>query len=192
VEAGVEPRSALSEELRFLTRRYPRAGWVAHPRLGELARYWLGRHALFRELDRIIRSGTEEALAAASEPAEFKPWLARHLQTCLWQLQGHHQIEDLHYFPVFCRVEPRLAAGFELLENDHRALHQALAGIVEIANRVLAHEGADLAHFCAELARFRDAQANLGRTLLRHLDDEEDLVVPLLLERGEGALTGGA
>ena len=46
--------------------------------------------------------------------------------------------------------------------------------------------------FRAELARFRDAEVDLGRALLRHLDDEEDLVVPLLLERGEAVLTGGA
>jgi hemerythrin-like domain-containing protein len=192
VQAGVEPRSALGEELRFLTRRYPRVSWAAHPRLGELARYWLGRHALFRELERIIRTGTEAALAAPIEAAEFKPWLARHLQTFLWQREQHHQVEDFHYFPAFRRIEPRLAAGFELLEGDHRALHTALEGIVEAANRVLAHDGADPAHFCAELARLCDAQTALGRGLLRHLDDEEDLVVPLLLERGEGALTGGA
>ena len=59
------------------------------------------------------------------------------------------------------------------------------------ANRVLAHDGADLAHFRAGLARFRDAQATLGRQLHRHLDDEEDLVVPLLIERGEQVVRGG-
>jgi len=192
VEAGVEPRRALGEELRFLTRRYPRASWATHPELGALARFWLQRHQMFRQFDEIIRAGSEAALAQPVEPAELKPWLARHLQTFLWQLEEHHQVEDFHYFPVFCRVEPRLAAGFELLEGDHRALHTALGGIVEVANRVLAHDGADLPHFRAELARFRDAQAALGRTLLHHLDDEEDLVVPLLLERGEALLSGGA
>jgi hypothetical protein len=57
---------------------------------------------------------------------------------------------------------------------------------------VLAHDGADLAHFRAGLAGFRDAELELGSLLLRHLDDEEDLVVPLLLERGEAFLTSGA
>jgi Hemerythrin HHE cation binding domain len=107
------------------------------------------------------------------------------------QLEEHHLVEDLHYFPVFRRVEPRLAAGFELLEGDHRALHAALGGIVEVANRVLADD-TDRSRFRAELGRFRDAQAELGQTLLRHLDDEEDLVVPLLLERGEELIAGGA
>jgi hypothetical protein len=147
---------------------------------------------MFRRLDELLRSGSEAALAEPAEPSEFKSWLARHLQTFLWQLEEHHQVEDLHYFPVFRRVEPRLAAGFELLEGDHRALHATLGGIVEVANRLLAQDGVTLAPFRAGLARFRDAQVELGRALLRHLDDEEDLVVPLLLERGEGLMAGGA
>ena len=56
----------------------------------------------------------------------------------LWQLEEHHQVEDQHYFPVFRRIEPRLAAGFELLEGDHEALHEALGLIVLRANAVLA------------------------------------------------------
>ncbi len=192
MDAGGEPRPALGDELRFLARRHPRASWAGHPDLGELARFWLQRHQMFRRLDEIIRTGSEGALAQAPDVAALKPWLARHLQTFLWQLEEHHQIEDVHYFPVFRQVEPRLAAGFELLEHDHQALHAALGGIVELANRVLAHDGADPRHFGAALARFGDAQAALGRALLRHLDDEEDLVVPLLLERGEGFLYDGA
>ena len=189
MKAG-EPRSALGPELRFLARRHPRASWAAHPNLGELARFWLQRHQMFRRLDENLRTGTEAALAGPVEPAAFKSWLARHLQIFLWQLEEHHQVEDIHYFPVFRRLEPRLTAGFELLEGDHRGLHAALGGIVEVANRALAHEDADLTRFRAGLARFRDAEVSLGRTLLRHLDDEEDLVVPLLLER-EAALLGG-
>jgi hemerythrin-like domain-containing protein len=192
VDADAESRSALGEELRFLARRYPRPSWATHPNLGALARFWLQRHQMFRQLDEIIRSGSEGALTQPVDAAELKPWLARHLQTFLWQLEEHHQVEDFHYFPAFRQVEPRLAAGFELLERDHDALHTALGGIVQVANRVLAHDGADPSNFRAELARFHDAQVELGRTLLRHLDDEEDLVVPLLLERGEDVLTGGA
>jgi hypothetical protein len=39
--------------------------------------------------------------------------------------------------------------------------------------------------FRSNLARFRDAQIDLGRALIRHLNDKEDLAIPLLLERGE-------
>ena len=73
---------------------------------------------MFRHLDEVIRSGVEKALEQGIEAAAFKPWLSRHLGSSLWQLEQHHQVEDHHYFPLFRRVEPRLAPGFELLESD--------------------------------------------------------------------------
>jgi hemerythrin-like domain-containing protein len=174
-----------------LARRYPRASWASHANLGGIARFWLERHEMFRRLDQIIRSGAEAALRERTEAADFKPWLVQHLRWLLGGLEEHHQVEDFHYFPVFRRAEPRLAAGFELLERDHEALHTAIGGMVLRANAVLTAEVTDSARFRADLARFHDAHVELGRDLLRHLDDEEDLVIPLLLERGEHALTGG-
>ena len=126
------------------------------------------------------------------EAAAFRSWLSRHLGWSLWQLEQHHQVEDHHYFPLFRRAEPRLAPGFELLERDHGALHTAIGGVIERANAVLASEAPGPDAFRADLARFSDAQIDLGRALIRHLHDEEDLVIPLLLERGERFLLGGA
>ena len=185
-------RTALSDELRVLARRHPRESWASQANLGELARFWLQRHEMFRHLDAVIRDGTEDALRERTEAAAFKTWLGRHLGWSLWQFEEHHQVEDHHYFPLFRRAEPRLAAGFELLERDHDALHIAIGGMVERANAVLASEARDRAAFCANLDRFREAQVDLGRELIRHLDDEEDLVIPLLLERGEQVLIPGA
>lgn len=79
--------------------------------------------------------------------------------------------------------------AFELLERDHGALHEALSGIVRRANPVLA--SGDDAAFRTALERYLDAHRKLGEGLLRHLDDEEDLVIPLLIEHGEGSLPGG-
>lgn len=185
------PRAALAEELRFLARHHPREGWAKDARLGGLASFWLQRHAAFRELDQIIRSGSQTALDERHEPERLRGWLARHLQVMLWQLEEHHQVEDQHYFPVFRRIEPRLAAGFEVLERDHEALHEALDVIAVRANAVLAPGSGDPVAFRGALERFVDTQRELGQSLVRHLDDEEDLVIPLLLERGEGALLGG-
>lgn len=182
----------MSDELRVLTRRHPRETWESHANLGEVARFWLQRHEMFRQLDAVIRDGTEAALQERREAGTFRTWLGRHLGWSLWQLEEHHQVEDHHYFPLFRRAEPRLAPGFELLERDHEALHAAIGRIVERANAVLAKEARDRAAFCADLARFRDAQVDLGRALIRHLDDEEDLVIPLLLERGELIVIPGA
>jgi hemerythrin-like domain-containing protein len=181
--------TALSDEQRILTRRHPRETWASHERLGGIARFWLERHEMFRRLDEIIRSGAEAALSQRTPATDLKPWLLQHLRSQLGGLEEHHQVEDLHYFPVFRRAEPRLAPGFELLERDHGALHTAIGGIIERANAVLVAEDAET--FRADLARFHEGHLDLGRDLVRHLDDEEDLVIPLLLERGEHAFVGG-
>ena len=103
-------------------------------------------------------------------------------------MQGHHQIEDFHYFPAFRSAEPKLAAGFERLEREHAGLGRnvdaALASLGELRATV---EHTDTADATARLAaeRYVAAAAALCRELERHLDDEENLVVPLLLERAE-------
>ena len=172
-------------------RLHPRETWASHANLGGIARFCLERHEMFRRLDETIRSGTGTALSERIDAADFKPWLLQHLRWQLGGLEEHHQVEDLHYFPVFRRAEPRLAPGFELLDRDHKGLHTAIGGIIEHANAVLGAEDTDRAKSRAALARFHDAHLDLGRELLRHLDDEDDLVIPLLLERGEHAITGG-
>jgi len=171
-----------------LARLHPRETWLERADLGHTARFWLQRHAMFRQLDAIIRDGTEAALQAEPDDPAFGPWLAHYLRVFLGQLEEHHQVEDAYYFPVFRRVEPRLVAGFALLERDHEALHAAIGRIALRANAVLGRER--VADARTGLARFHDSQTLLGRDLIQHLDDEEDLVVPLLLERGERILLG--
>lgn len=175
----------------FLARQYPRETWEHHANLGELARLWLQRHDMFRQLDALIREGAEQALGEHREAREFKRWLARYLQFFLTQLDGHHQVEDHHYFPVFREAEPRLLRGFEILEADHDALHGVIEEILGRANVLLSQPEADPVAFRDALGRFHETQVAMGRDLLRHLDDEEDLVVPLILDRGERGLIGG-
>jgi hemerythrin-like domain-containing protein len=95
-------------------------------------------------------------------------------------LHGHHQIEDLHYFPVLTRREPRLARGFEILDRDHHALDALLAGFAEDANAVLQGR--------LEPGAFRERLLGFEAVLVRHLEDEEDLIVPVILKHGPGGL----
>ena len=114
------------------------------------------------------------------------------LQFLLSQLGVHHQIEDHHYFPIFRAADARLARGFDVLEGDHHAIHADMAATAETANALLrALQG--LGDGEAETLRRRGddyaaASGALLKGLIRHLDDEEDLIVPLILERGEAAL----
>ena len=61
VEAlGLARRSGWPDDLRVLIARYPREQWDAHANLGEMARFWLSRHAMFRELSGAIEQITAQ------------------------------------------------------------------------------------------------------------------------------------
>lgn len=182
-------RQGWPPELCVLIERYPREVWTGHRNLGETAQFWLQRHGMFRDVGRALDDATTQFRDGRLSAADYPRWFVPRLQFFLQNLEGHHQIEDHHYFPVFRTADNRLTRGFVVLENDHEALHANIGRSVETANdmlRALAGSDADA------LRRSCDAYAAVGtellRGLLRHLDDEEDLVVPLILDRGEAAL----
>ena len=111
----------------MLIARYPREQWEIHTNLGEMARFWLSRHVMFRELSAAIGDITMQFRAGHLPPAEFVQQFVPRLQFMLDQLNAHHQIEDLHYFPIFKAAEARLALGFDVLEDDHHHIHAEMA-----------------------------------------------------------------
>jgi iron-sulfur cluster repair protein YtfE (RIC family) len=114
---------------------------------------------------------------------------APRLRTLVSNLHGHHQVEDYHYFPAFRAAESRLAAGFDVLDSDHdelqRTVTAALAALREL--RAAAEQPTATSGDSAALAarQYVAAVGTLCRRLIRHLSDEEDLVIPLLIERGD-------
>jgi iron-sulfur cluster repair protein YtfE (RIC family) len=181
-------RSGWPEDLRVLLARFPREQWEGHANLGEMARFWLSRHAMFRELAAMIEEIAAKFRAGALPAAEFPRQLVPRLQFLLSQLNVHHQIEDLHYFPIFRAADARLKRGFDVLEGDHHAIHADMGRTAETANslmRALSGNTDALKH-CGD--DYAQASATLIKGLIRHLDDEEDLIVPLILDRGEEAL----
>ena len=181
-------RSGWPEDLRVLMSRYPREQWDAHANLGEMARFWLSRHAMFRELSAAIEQITVQFRAQVLPPAEFARQFVPRLQFMLDQLNVHHQIEDLHYFPIFRVADERLARGFDVLEGDHHYIHADMARTAETANVLLQALRADADSLRRSGDQYADASGALIKGLVRHLDDEEDLIVPLILDRGEEAL----
>ena len=181
-------RGGWPEDLRVLIARFPREQWQGHSNLGEMARFWLSRHAMFRELAEMIGTIETQFREGRLPPAEFSRHLVPRLQFLLSQLDLHHQIEDLHYFPIFRAAEARLARGFDVLEGDHHAIHADMALTADTANallRAIAGEPQVLQR-CGDA--YAAASGALLKGLIRHLDDEEDLIVPLILDRGEEAL----
>ena len=181
-------RSGWPEDLRVLIARFPREQWQGHANLGAMARFWLSRHDMFRELATMIQAIEAQFRAGALSAAEFPRQFVPRLQFLLSQLGVHHQIEDLHYFPIFRAADERLARGFDVLEGDHHAIHADMDRTAETANALLrALQGdADALRRCGD--DYAAASGALLKGLIRHLDDEEDLIVPLILDRGEAAL----
>ena len=181
-------RKGWPEDLRVLIARYPREQWEIHANLGEMARFWLSRHVMFRELSVAIGDISTQFQAGHLPAAEFAHQFVPRLQFMLDQLNVHHQIEDLHYFPIFKAAEARLALGFDVLEGDHHHIHAEMARTAESANALLQalRAGGDALRRCGE--NYATVSASLMDGLARHLDDEEDLIVPLILDRGEEEL----
>lgn len=179
-ELALDRRTGLPDALRVLLAEYPRAGWAGHPNFTALTGYWLERHLGFRRMQAMLLEETRAFIGAEREPAAYAGGLVRVAGRFLNELHGHHAIEDHHYFPMLQRLDPRLERGFALLDADHHAIDPLLHAIAGQANALLGaiREGSPTADAAgrleAEFARF-------AALLDRHLTDEEEIVVPVIL-----------
>lgn len=192
-DLALDQRTGWPGDLRLLLDRHPRPTWQRHPNLGALCRFWLERHQMFRELAAALTRGAVELREGRLEAGQFQPWFTPRMGFFLEQLHHHHLIEDHNYFPAFMAAEPRLARGFEVLEGDHATIHDAILDLAEASNDLL--QGLRQPTADRPIVDVPGATARLAITLptflthlARHLDDEEDLIIPLILERGEAGL----
>lgn len=175
-------RDGLPEPFRILLGTYPRATWEQHPNFGALVQFWMARHMMFRRVTMRLRDDLRAVLWEGSDPGAYKGQLGVLGQRFLQELHGHHQIEDHHYFPRLQGLEPRVSRGFDLLDADHHEIDAMLARFAEAANAALhAPEGAAQRD---ALGHLEGVLESTERTLLRHLEDEEDLIVPVILQSG--------
>lgn len=182
-------RAALPDALRVLSESWPRAGWEAHPHFDGLVRFWLERHMMFRKLMGMLQDDARTMLDGNMEAQSFASRLTRFGGMFVTELHGHHQIEDQHYFPKLSAAEPAFAAGFQILNRDHHAIDAHLDRFVKGANAVLAKLD-DKGVLHDRVGRFEADLATVEAMLNRHLLDEEELVVPVILKHGPDALDG--
>ncbi|MER8909888.1 hemerythrin domain-containing protein [Mesorhizobium sp. M0854] len=181
-------REGLPDDLRWLVEKYPREDWQAHANIHGIANMWLQRHDMFRELGGMLTNGIGDYRESRLNAPEFARWFAPRLNHFLGNLDGHHNVEDHHYFPVFARAETRLKRGFEILDADHHTIHEGLERNAEAANAFIRtlQKSEDKQRFAADA--YADENGRLITMLTRHLADEEDLIIPLILEKGDRAL----
>ncbi len=172
-------RTGLPDTLRTLFATHPREGWAQHPEFGPLTQFWLERHLGFRQILGTLTADLAEFQAGRLDPEAYAPRLSRLGGIFMQELHMHHSIEDDVYFPKLAVLAPKLERGFALLDADHHRLHDALDGFAAAANAALCDEGVgSLGESLEQMTAFLD----------RHLTDEEELVVPVILSVGEGRL----
>lgn len=186
----LETRAGLPDDLRYLVAKYPRGEWQAHDNIQGMAGFWLQRHDMFRDMGGLLTTAIGDYREGRKDAREFAAFFAPRLNFFLGNLDGHHNVEDHHYFPIFAAAETRLKRGFEVLDADHHMIHDALERNAETANAFLRalEESDDKQRFAADA--YADENSRLIAMLKRHLDDEEDLIIPLILDRGDQALGG--
>lgn len=180
----IASRKGLPDALRVLFEQYPREFWESHDNFSDLTRFWLDRHLMFRKALGMMQTEARDFLDHETEARHLANQTARIGSFFLQNLHGHHQIEDQHYFPRLIGMEPRLDRGFEMLDADHHALDGHLHALAETANQLIrsTQESGDVR---AGAGEFLDCLAQMETFLNRHLTDEEDLIVPIILRHGD-------
>ncbi len=171
----------MPEEMQLLLRSYPRDGWEAHPGFKDKTRHWLGAHQMFRRLGDIMRSETELYLDKSRSSRDYGARLSHYGGILVGNLHGHHGWEDRSYFPQLSAADPRFDAGLAILEKDHQALDVVLESFIDTANRTLELIRHDEKSARDEAGKLHRTTETIEAFLRRHLSDEEELAVPIIL-----------
>jgi len=173
-------RTGLPAEFLYLLAELPRDRWTT---LDETAAFWMQMHAGFRH-HQTHMDGLVGQWRLNGDLSALHRSLISALQAFLQHLDGHHRIESDQYFPIMRRVEPKIGAGIDLLDRDHDTIHESLEAMFRDGlafHQAMVSRGPDAADKAGRLA---DRIATQARPLLRHLEDEEDIIIPLIQLRG--------
>jgi len=183
-------RAGLSDDIACLRAAYPQPQWRSHANFGEMAAFWLSVHDSLRGHGAQLAQATQAFRDGQWPAADFQRFFVPNLNQFLQHLNGHHQIEDSAYFPRFRALDPRMVAGIDLLESDHAVIHDRLLASVDSARlllQALAGRGGDAQRYAVDA--YAAVSGELLTLLVRHLADEEDLVIPAILEHGERSIS---
>ena len=139
--------------------------WRFHDNFNDLLDFWLRRHGTFRALTSDLSAAVEDFGADGPDVAEEERLME------MWslfreQLDQHQQVEDGVYFPVVVALHPEFESAFDALSEDHGAIDACLDAVEN------AEDGAGM----------MEALLLLNDKLLGHMEAEEDLIMPLVLE----------
>lgn len=165
------------------------APWRDHPNYAGLAAFWQQVHRGIRSEGGQLRTLLDGFRDGRHDPALFEAAFSAQMRRYLGHLDFHHRIEDDVYFPRFRTLDDRLVAGFDLLETDHRIIHERLDQVARSGGDLLGAVRTRPGDVRRELDAHAASAEDLIGLLDRHLDDEEDLVIPAILKHGGDAVS---
>ncbi|NNE81088.1 MAG: hemerythrin domain-containing protein [Silicimonas sp.] len=171
----------MPSDMQSLLAEYPRDSWEAHPGFKEKTRQWLRAHQMFRQLGALMREDIETYLNKDHDAETLAARLSRFGNMLVGNLHGHHGWEDHSYFPEISAADPRFDTGLGILEKDHETLNAVLDSFTRSANRTIKLAQLDERAMPDEAGVLHGHAETIEAFLNRHLEDEEDLAVPIIL-----------
>ena len=168
-------------EASDLLDEFPRSGWLKLSQGERTSRLLLARHNGFQTRIALLMKASEDALKGKESPPDFTYLLARELHYFVPLLEGHHQAETARLYPRLIEQYPPLRDKFGILEQDHTQLDSALNALSQVPQYLMG-QASTLARFNQEVERLCERLYRFQGLLERHLEDEEDLVIPILLK----------
>ena len=181
-QSEIGTRTGLPEYLRKLVELYPRESWQSHNNFNSLTHFWLSRHIMFRGLIDRLQVDTQKLIEADPENQKLST-LPKMTDFFFHQLHDHHSIEDKHYFPMLINYDDDLRGGFDILDADHHALDRCSLDLYHKTKRLIGEQQLNNDIRPAADAVL-DVQYEFKKILDRHLIDEEELIVPIILKYG--------
>lgn len=163
--------------------QWPPQRWAEHPGYVGLASHWQDIHrAMVHNLGIVessLRTLAEDRLADADR-MRLAGQIGSAVRQSVDHLHGHHRLEDHSMFPQLLRAAPSLARPLNLLEADHIVLNALLGPFEHALARLPAADAP--ASAWDEVAKAGERVARVAR---RHIEDEEEIVIPVVLGMGQ-------
>lgn len=176
----VAQRIALPASIQQQLLPLARQDWSKHPSYGGSAAFFIKYHgSLLNTVSTLVSQ--LEALMQLNQPkgyslAQLQPALRSGLHL-VERAHHHHQIEDVSYFPQFRKMLPQFSTAIDLLDDDHLVLDEALHHLKRSIQQAYRQKQLP-ARYVADLHK----QATLlKKVLVRHLQDEEEIIIPIFL-----------
>ena len=170
--------------MQVLLADYSRDSWRAHAHFSRCdIDSWMGAHRSFKRVASLLQKQTELCLDNAISENHLIQTLNHYGTSLVGSLHGHHSWEDSFLFPDLMKKESRIQHGLDKLESDHIELDKILNQFINSINDAIQTLKTSETVSRGDVGKMQQHAEALGNLLARHLSDEEDLIVPVVLNQ---------